>query len=294
MRWLRAVSIVCVLGLLLLPSGCIKGKQTVKINPDGSGTLKIHQALGEQISSMITGFAEKGHEQEAMDKSLYQDLAKWDGIVAWTDVKATLKDGHVVTDATGYFEDATKLGNISNRTRFTWKKNDDGGFSLTSIAEKNDEQKDPFGDKGQSSIMQAQQMKDMFKGLKVEQEFVLPGKVTKTSTQAHEGRSATMTITDEDIFKILELGESLKKKIDAGELTKEKATAELEKTTSSMDRIEVTCAAGSTDDEVAQFKKDLEAAKASYKDSELAKSVATQREQAEKAEKAKQEKAGGE
>jgi hypothetical protein len=286
MRWLRAVSIVCVLGLLLLPSGCIKGKQTVKINPDGSGTIKIHQVLGEQLSSMITGFAEKGHEQEAMDKSLIQDLAKWENVVAWTDAKATLKDGHVVTDATGYFEDATKLGNTSNKARFAWKKNDDGGFSLTWIAEKDEAQKDPFSEKGQANLGQAQQMKDMFKGLKMEQEFTLPGKVTKTSTQAHEGRNATMTVTDEDILKILDLGDSLKKKIDAGETTKEKAMAEMEKAMSGMDRIEITCAAGSVDDEVAQFKKDLEAAKASYKGSELAKAVAAQ------AEKAKKEKSG--
>jgi hypothetical protein len=220
---------------------------------------------------MITGFSEKGHEQEGLDRTLYQDLAKWEGIVAWTDTKAEVKDGHVVTDATGYFEDANKLG--QEQTKVTWKKNADG-FALTWTSKRGAAEEDPFGEAGKAQMAQARPMMQMFKGLKFEAEFVLPGTVVKTTTKSHEGRTAGTTITDADVIEIFDLQSSLQQKIDAGETTKEKATAELDAKTSVLNRIEVTCSAASGEDELAQFQKDLAAAKASYKDSGLSEKIA--------------------
>jgi len=61
-------------GLLAFPvhAGCLEEKDTVTVYPNGSGTIHLHKKFGEQISGMITSFADKNNPQAAIDKTLYK------------------------------------------------------------------------------------------------------------------------------------------------------------------------------------------------------------------------------
>lgn len=272
---LRKLVLPGLLGLSLFMAGCLEEKDTLTVYPDGSGTIHLHRRFGEQISGMITSFADKNNPQAAIEKNFYKDLSQWSGVTAWTDCKATLDGKCIVNEATGFFNDVSKLKQTEgkNTQSFSWTNNADGGFTLTWSSD-NQAGQNPL-DQPSLPPEQIQQMLTMMKGLKVEHEIVMPSAVTTaTGCHDHKDRSASSITTDDDIAKAFAIIDDYRRKVDKGDMPKAQANTEIKAKLQDMSmNMQVACEPGNIDDEFAQFRKDYDKAKADYALADTAKKI---------------------
>lgn len=108
-------------GLLLL-TGCLEEKTHVTLQPDGSGSLRYEQVVGQQMSRLLQSAAKldqrlppEGDELGAVDGYLAGMLNEWTGVAAWTDVETGfLPDGRLRVAATGWFDDLGAVGHMTD------------------------------------------------------------------------------------------------------------------------------------------------------------------------------------
>ena len=73
----RAASLLTlVLGLTATLTGCIEDKQTVTVEPDGKGTLRVERTLGKQMSEMLLSVAGAGDKLAAVRGVAAQQLSQ--------------------------------------------------------------------------------------------------------------------------------------------------------------------------------------------------------------------------
>lgn len=255
-----------VLAASVVLCGCLDEKDTVTVFPDGSGMIHIHKKLGDGLSQMTLSGTTKDTAQAAMDKTLYKDLALWQGVNAWTGCKASLDGTLVVTDVVGYFSDVSQVKRVEGTTTqaFTWTKNGDGGFTLRwSNVDTNSKNQ---LDQPEPLPAQTQQMLDLMKGLKFVHEIDMPGPVTlATGVRAHEGRTATGELNDRNMADFFTMVNDYRARVAKGAITKDKANAEIDQKIRLMSlNMMATCGPVAAGEEFAQFKKAFEAAKADY------------------------------
>jgi len=255
-----------LLGVTMLFSGCLEEKDSITVYADGSGVLRIHKKFGEALSQMVSSNATPDKIQAAIDKSLYQDLALWSGVSAWTGCRASL-DGKLVSfDAVAFFADVSGLKRTegAKTQTFSWNKNSDGGFTLVwnNVDPSN---QNPL-DQPAAPPAQAQQMLAMMKGLKVDHELVLPGAVsTAVGAVAHNGRTATAELSDKNVADYFALLDNYRSRVDKGEIAKAQASSEVATKMKAMSLdLQVTCGPGDVGNEFSEFRKAFEAAKADY------------------------------
>jgi hypothetical protein len=298
MRALRVLGVLAVSTTLLAALGCEKERTTITVFPDGSGKIEIKDTLGKQISSFALMMAESDEKkQEVAEQTIHKKLATWEGVCAWSDVKASVTDAEEISgSAVGYFEDVSKLkrSDESSTHEFRWTKNGDGGFTLeeTQSDKKKDDnaaKKDP-ADSFLKSMPEEQldmavtMTTSMLEGLKIERVLVMPGDVTEIAgAQTKEGRKATMTISDKELGELIKKsykrGAELRKKIDDGETTEEKAKAELNAEFKDVVKaFKATCKAGDVTAEQKENRTALDAAKKAYAGSATEKKVKEARE----------------
>ncbi len=292
MRALRSLGVLAVSATLLAALGCEKEKTTITVFPDGSGKIEITDTLGKQISSFALMMAEGDEKkQEVADQTICKKLATWEGVSAWTEVKAKVTDAEEISgSAVGYFEDISKLkrADESATHEFKWTKNADGGFTLEETQTEKKKEEGPKKDPAESFLkkMPDEQMEmavtmttSMLEGLHIERVLVMPGEVTTIAgAQTKEGRKASMVISDKElgdlIKKSYKRGAELRKKIDDGEMTEEKAKAELNAEFKDvMKSLKATCKAGDVASEQKENRTALEAAKKSYAGSATEKKI---------------------
>jgi hypothetical protein len=267
--------------------GCFEEKDAITVYPDGSGKVQIHQRLGKEISNLVLLFAEdEATKKEAIETNLHKELAKWDGVVAWTDVKAELKDERVILDATGWFEDVTKVGKVSSDSveKISWTKTADGfTFEWTDDREQNEEEKDPLEGDTVPKNDQLPQIMQSLKDLRIERQVTMPGPVTEAvGAKEKKDRSASSIVVGKelvtDVTELMRVADQYRKKIAAKEITKDKANEDLRarlkklKTESSGD-LKVTCKAADVAAEQAEHHKALDAAKKTWDASDVKKKV---------------------
>src|SRR5438874_6355783 len=98
MRTLRPIAVLSVSALLLATAGCLKEKTTITVYPDGSGKIEIKQSFGKQASDMMLMMAQDDEKkQAAADMALHKKLSSFEGVCAWTSVKAAISDDGKVT-----------------------------------------------------------------------------------------------------------------------------------------------------------------------------------------------------
>lgn len=295
----RLVVAACVAASLV---GCFEEKDSIVVYPDGSGKIHIHEKLGEQLTSLILTFAEDDQKKkEAIDSSLHKELSKWDGVVAWTDLKAELKtepdakEGRVILEATGWFEDVTKLGKVSadSAEKITWTKSGDG-FTLewTEDREKKEEDKDPLESHSIPKPEEMSQVMAILKDLRIERHVTMPGPITDAvGAKEKKDRVASSVVTgkelETEVADLMTLADALRKKVAAKETTKDKANDELRArmkklTADSSGDLKLTCGAADVAAEQKAHREALESAKKSWDASEDKKKV----EEARKSERA--------
>jgi hypothetical protein len=279
---LRSLATTGLLASLLVVGGCIDEKDTLTVYPNGSGKLHLKQTLGKQMSQVMLMFAGKDadSQKEAAKKALYKELSSWEGTCAWTDLAGSVDAGKVSMEATAYFDDVSKLKKLSDNSTetFAWTKNADGTFTLEWNVKNEGTSQKPEKNLLDEETPKQDQVKsflDLMKDLRMEHEVVMPGAVTDaTGCKDKKDRSASGVLSGEDLgpmFKDLVAKiDDYKKKVAAGEMTKENASAELKSKSKSLglNNVKVTAKAGDTDAEFGEFAKALEAAKKAYPGSE--------------------------
>jgi hypothetical protein len=254
-------------GVLLCTTGCLEEKETLTVYPSGAGKIHVYQKLGDQLSQMMLSFAPKDKKTETVEEDLYKELGKWQGVTAWSPVSATLENGRVTYEATGYFDDvnALKKTDGENAQSLTWTSNPGGGFKLV-WAGGNSNKSQPLESTTDEQQQQLDGMLEMFKGLRIEREVVLPGTVEAcTGCTEHKDRSAAFVITGDQVIQVFAMQKDYRQRIASKQITSEKANAEfLEKTKVYSEDFKITSAPGNASAEFEQFKKDYEKAKSDF------------------------------
>lgn len=131
--------------LTLALTGCLDTDEEFTLNPDGSGKVKIKAVSVPKAFQ----FGPPQTPEQQLKEAVSETLKKSEGIDAWADVTATLRDdGNTVFAGTGYFKDLSKvrlniLGTQSDFPNFEVKKEADGSLSLKAISRKGDGDEPP-------------------------------------------------------------------------------------------------------------------------------------------------------
>lgn len=260
----RLLMLLAVAAILLCITGCLEEKETLTVYPSGAGTIHVYQRLGEQLSQMITSFAPKDKKTEGIEEGFYKELAKWQGVTAWSPVRATLENGRVTYEATGYFDNVNALKKTDGDSvqSVTWTSNPGGGFKLVWHGD-NGKKPQPLEEITDEQQQQTDTMIEMFKELRIERAAILPGTVEAcTGCTEHKDRSASSVITGDDVVQMLAMQKDYRARIASKQITSAKANAEfIEKTNKLSADLEITSAPGVNSAEFAQFRNDYEKAK---------------------------------
>jgi hypothetical protein len=257
----RAASLLSmVLALTATLTGCIEDKQTVTVEPDGKGTLRLERTLGKQMSEMLLSVAGAGDKLTAVRGVAAQQLSQMSGIAAWTDVEASVTDDQRVRIvATGWFEDVARIETDRQGGKqplflverqgdvvtISMRQNPAAGGGA---AEKSFFDRDPAELEMMKGMMKGL-VDGMLQGLSIDVFVSAPGAATEatgwTSQEPKESAGApkaerTTVGYHMDANRVVQLletmiagGEELRPKVEAGEMTKEAADAELQRRMSS-------------------------------------------------------------
>lgn len=269
-RLMRVVIVV----LMLLITGCLEEKTTVIVYKTGAGTINLNQKIGKKTADLIFSFAkDDAAKNRSAEKILYKELAKWQGVSAWSKPAYSFKDGALIIEATGYFDNVSQLkfDDVDGKTTqsFAWVKTNDGRFRFSWLNQNNSEKKDIIGETNMDAIKSI--MRDI-KDLRIEREMVLPGEVEGCNgCTVHAGRSASSVITDEDVTRYFNQIQDYRQQVAVGKLTKDDANARLQKKGTELSgNLSATCRLGKAGQEFAQFEMAFEKAKAEYANSGIA------------------------
>jgi hypothetical protein len=273
----RRLGLLAGLALVVFGTGgCLEEKDTVVVNSDGSGRIETYFKYGDDLTKMV------GSDPGAMNGALVEQIAKWDGIAAWTDSKAALEGGRLVLAATGYFADVSKVKFVDKQNSyvFTWKKTD-GGFALSWTEVKNPQAKEKSPLEQCGSTPPGADLDKFCKDLRVEHTVVMPGPIQEAHAKGlvkKNGRTFEHDVTGSELKALFTLGYGLKARVDKKELDEDKANAQLKDRMAliSLD-LDCTCGPEEAPSELEAFRGNFEKAKASYASSDLAKAIDAQR-----------------
>ncbi|MFH1683844.1 MAG: hypothetical protein ABIA67_03060 [Candidatus Margulisiibacteriota bacterium] len=191
----KLFGLLLVLGMAVILTGCIEGKQTYHLNPDGSGKVSV-DVLFQAIEFGMTG-TEKQDTTEMLTEAVRKTLNESQGVDAWKDVAYKLTDdGKISFKGTAYFPDVSKLrlsfGGIKMQMRdFVFKKDAAGNtvFELVTPQEDVKAKKTAPAKLTEKEIQEMIKMErvkynqskpmlaTVFTPLKIDLTFYLPGKV---------------------------------------------------------------------------------------------------------------------
>ncbi len=231
--------------LVLCLSGCLEETQTVTLEPDGMGTLRVERTLGKEMSDMLLGGA--SDKAAAARGVAARQLGEMGGIAAWTDVEATVTDDQRVRFvATGWFEDLARIETEKQGSKVAMFLVDRQGDAMT-IRLRQDEgsgaDEKSFFDRDPQELEMMRGMigglaAGMLKGLSSDVVLSLPGATTElgsgwTSQEAGDRPTVGAHMDAPRVVHMLErmlaAGEELRPKVASGEMTKEAADLELQR-----------------------------------------------------------------
>jgi hypothetical protein len=283
-RAAAAVLTVAAVGAL---AGCLEEKKVLTVHEDGSGTIRFEHS--SKPGPMARPDRPKPTVEE-VEKKWHGVLAQWEGIVAWTDVKAEVRDGEPAFAAVGWFEDISKTRSPESGTGSgalpTWTKNADGTFTCEFPTKKKGAQpveKEPLDEKPTPPFMY-----DALKGLRIEIELRAPGAITDAANLWKvDGRVATFALVGQELVDAIKAYEkerdAAKADVEAGKTTREDANKKLKARQEELVPIvtvekgkapmKLTCKGGEPATEVEAWKASLAEAKKKYAGSELEKKI---------------------
>ena len=191
---MRPFAAIAVLALALAAAGCLDLDQEFTLNPDGSGKVVL-RSVAPPVSFELT---EKNPSPEkTMQKAVREELEKSEGIDAWKDVTASLRDdGKIEFKATAYFKDVSRLKLKSGgMMTLAVSKDPSGAWVLQAVPDQKTAAKpeppavkpgeDEIKAKMKAERAKYQQMKPLMetflKDLRLHSKFNLPGSVTEAN-----------------------------------------------------------------------------------------------------------------
>ncbi|MFH1347453.1 MAG: hypothetical protein ABIH22_02060 [Candidatus Margulisiibacteriota bacterium] len=219
----KLFGLLLVLGMAVILTGCIEGKQIYYLNPDGSGKVAV-DVLFQAIEIEMTGM-EKQDTTEILTDAVRKTLNGSQGVDAWKDVAYKLTDdGRISFKGTAYFPDVSKLrlsfGGIKMQMRdFVFKKDAAGNtvFELVTPQEDGKAKKTAPAKLTEKEIQEMIKMErvkynqskpmlaTVFTPLNIDLTFYLPGKV---------GEAVNLNKTDDGAVRLVFDGRKMLEVID--------------------------------------------------------------------------------
>jgi hypothetical protein len=231
--------------VLLSFAGCMQIREEIVVMPDGSGRLMLHFVIKGK------GEAAKFTENELMSADPDEIQDKIRGLVALSKPATEAKDGAIHLRLTGWFEDLNALRFMDDgegekaRAKQAFSFRREGEVCVVEL--KGNLLADDAPERPALGPEVEKQREEFFKGMFVgfdfRQDVRMPGKVTTLEGfQSREGRTATYQVGEKDLQKPAD-----QKRINA------------------VSAFKVSCARSEvTDEEAADFRKELEKAKADW------------------------------
>jgi hypothetical protein len=224
------VRLVAVIYLAALASGCINALTTIKLRPDGSGTieqtLSMNAAAASQVAEMAKGFGaaapdanKDGPPELFTEKDMKEAATKYGEGVVFVSSRPIKTADRVGRVAIYQFDDVTKLridqkpqtgdmpGASSSKEKedvlFRFAKTPSGTSQLT-VVFPNDKLNDAHkqattGEDGKKKAIepgQLEMMKKLFDGLKVAIDVDVLGTIVKTNSPYVQGSRVTLLEMD--------------------------------------------------------------------------------------------------
>ena len=203
----RPAALILV-ALLACLSGCVKFKQVVTVYPDGSGKMHVSMAISEQMLEMA------GDEDPFDDFSVHeltrQEASGW---AAFTEPQAYSANGFKTVVFTGYFRDINAVtfggsavdddggggGGDEQAEPSTTFRMEGGRLTVTGgIVAQMIREMGP--DNSLNDPATRAMMAPMMQGLEISETYVLPGAVQAADGYTADGRTATLTVTTDDLL----------------------------------------------------------------------------------------------
>jgi len=231
--------------VLLAFSGCMHVREEILVMPDGSGRLTLHFMIKSK------GDVAKFTEEEILsgDPDEIQDKVR--GLVALTRPSTEQKEGVVHLKMTGYFDDLNALKFMDDgegekaraKQEFSFRKEGEAFVVELKGNLLADEAPERPGADPEIVRQREEFFKAMFVGFDFRQDVKMPGKITSVEGfQSRSERTATYQVGEKDLQKPAD-----QKKIN------------------DVSKFKVSCARSEvTDAEAANFRKELEKAKADW------------------------------
>lgn len=200
---------IALLGAAVMLYGCIEYEEDLVLNADRSGTVKVKYAMSEQLAAMMAmGAGDQDKGELPVDKEKVEKLFSGKEGLKVSNISVELKEKKKVVSFTVAFDDVDNLAK-SNFALFkeglTFTRNEDGTFTYerkmsdTGGPKAQPEKKEgaegevPEGMEEMGEEMGKAMMKGMMEqfGLpKFTYKLTLPGTITETNADSHEGRAA--------------------------------------------------------------------------------------------------------
>ncbi len=185
-----------LLALLLFGlAGCVKFKQQITLQPDGSGKMHLSIAIDE---AMLTAAGDQDPFEDFSIEALIQQEAT--GWAAFTEPRIHQADGFRIVAFTGYFRDINRVrfgsprhpGGAGLGPGTTFRLNEGrltvtGGIVAQLISEMG---QDPSLNDPATRAM----MTPLLQGLEIQESYELPGPVQTAAGYTVQGRAATLTV----------------------------------------------------------------------------------------------------
>ncbi|MBI5367937.1 MAG: hypothetical protein HZA54_12930 [Planctomycetes bacterium] len=226
MRCLRSLALVAVAGVAVATSGCLQVETKYTIYPDGSGRIKTTMTVDSNMTEMMKGFAPNqgakggsanplagnevkglvgGQKMTIVTEGLFADINQVEAQgakVAWKKLKnggARLKLDVDLNKAGGPgMGGMPGIGIGGGGEEKTAAKNGAKTEALVEGEEESDEEEsEEEGGNGMAQAFAA----EMFKGMSIKYIVVMPGAVTKSSSDAIDGRTVTFAVNPADLAK---------------------------------------------------------------------------------------------
>jgi hypothetical protein len=277
------MTLVAGAALALALTGCLEEDRVITLMPDGKhGKMTFERALGGQMAEMMQSMGGGAAGEDAAKEFAASQLASMDGIVAWTDVEASVgEDGKMRVKATGWFEDlgAVAQSGDSSDNSFT-VEHGEGTVTVTMQETTGDDEggDDSLLTQSDEEYAMAKQMtkgmiSGMLAGFRMTVKLELPGEVQTVAGFAQEGNTVSVSRNADEILglidKMFEIADELRPKVKSGELDATQAEAQMkEKLAESMVYTVTAKLPTGTDATLASFKEELAAAVTAYEGSE--------------------------
>ncbi len=180
----RKALFVCLLGLMVSLTGCIKFTQHFHILPDGSGKVVQSYAMMpfEQMKPFLLkmGLPEEMLTPDMMEQNDEDPLEKFkdlEGVVWEEPVESVGEDGWTYTTVTGYYKDINEVGGSEGAVDGLSFEAFEDGHRLSLEGDKEEGDEEPKGEEQPQDPAMEAVMKEMMANMEFLIEFHMPGAI---------------------------------------------------------------------------------------------------------------------